>query len=204
MERRPEIGLDSYDRFFPSQDTLPKGGFGNLIALPLQKKPREHGNSVFLDETLIPYFDQMTERREHVDVLANLLAPHISNVFVMRGGMGKRQRQKLVEQIASVPSDEPQVIVATGRYLGEGFDNDELDTLFMALPISWRGTLTQYAGRLHRLNESKTEVIIYDYVDVNVPVLVKMHARRRTGYKAIGYEIASEDAKSAQLPLQNL
>jgi superfamily II DNA or RNA helicase len=204
MERRPEIGLDSYDRFFPSQDTLPKGGFGNLIALPLQKKPREHGNSVFLDETLIPYFDQMTERREHVDVLANLLAPHISNVFVMRGGMGKRQRQKLVEQIASVPSDEPQVIVATGRYLGEGFDNDELDTLFMALPISWRGTLTQYAGRLHRLNESKKEVIIYDYVDVNVPVLVKMHARRRTGYKAIGYEIASEDAKSAQLPLQNL
>jgi superfamily II DNA or RNA helicase len=146
----------------------------------------------------------MTERREHVDVLANLLAPHISNVFVMRGGMGKRQRQKLVEQIASVPVDEPRVIVATGRYLGEGFDNDELDTLFMALPISWRGTLTQYAGRLHRLNESKKEVIIYDYVDVNVPVLVKMHARRRTGYKAIGYEIASEDAKSAQLPLQNL
>jgi superfamily II DNA or RNA helicase len=145
----------------------------------------------------------MTERREHVDMLADLLAPHVSNVFVMRGGMGKRQRQKLVEQIASVPSDEPRVIVATGRYLGEGFDNDELDTLFMALPISWRGTLTQYAGRLHRLNESKREVIIYDYVDVNVPVLVKMHARRRTGYKAIGYEIASED-KSAQLPLQNL
>jgi superfamily II DNA or RNA helicase len=146
----------------------------------------------------------MTERREHVEVLADLLAPHVSNVFVMRGGMGKRQRQKLVEQIAIVPSDEPRVIVATGRYLGEGFDNDELDTLFMALPISWRGTLTQYAGRLHRLNESKKEVIIYDYVDVNVPVLVKMHARRRAGYKAIGYEIASEEAKSAQLPLQNL
>ena len=145
----------------------------------------------------------MTERREHVDVLANLLAPHIPKIFVMRGGMGKRQRQKLVEQIASVPTDEARVIVATGRYLGEGFDNDELDTLFMALPISWRGTLTQYAGRLHRLNESKKEVIIYDYVDVNVPVLVKMHARRRTGYKAIGYGIASE-TKSVQLPLQNL
>jgi len=74
----------------------------------------------------------------------------------------------------------------------------------MALPISWRGTLTQYAGRLHRLNESKKEVIIYDYVDVNVPVLVKMHGKRRTGYKAIGYEVASEGAKSAQLPLRNL
>lgn len=121
----------------------------------------------------------------------------------MRGGMGKRQRQQLAEQIASLQADQPRVIVATGRYLGEGFDNDQLDTLFLTLPISWRGTLNQYAGRLHRLNEAKKEVIIYDYVDGNVPVLAKMYARRRAGYKAIGYEIASED-KSAQLPLQNL
>lgn len=149
----------------------------------------------------------MTERREHVEVLANLLAPHISNVFVMRGGMGKRQRQKLVEQIASVPTDEPRVIVATGRYLGEGFDNDELDTLFMALPISWRGTLTQYAGRLHRLHEAKKEVLIYDYVDVAVPVLNKMYSRRRAGYKAIGYEIVLPETNKdqpQQLPLQRL
>jgi superfamily II DNA or RNA helicase len=149
----------------------------------------------------------MTERREHVDVLANLLAPHVSNVFVMRGGMGKRQGQKLAEQIASVPGDEPRVIVATGRYLGEGFDNDELDTLFLTLPISWRGTLTQYAGRLHRLHEAKKEVLIYDYVDVAVPVLAKMYARRRAGYKAIGYEIVvpekSEDGPQ-QLTLASL
>jgi superfamily II DNA or RNA helicase len=145
----------------------------------------------------------LTERREHVEVLASLLAPHIPSVIAMRGGMGKRQRQQLAEQIASLQADQPRVIVATGRYLGEGFDNDQLDTLFLTLPISWRGTLNQYAGRLHRLNEAKKEVIIYDYVDGNVPVLAKMHARRRAGYKAIGYEIASED-KSAQLPLQNL
>jgi superfamily II DNA or RNA helicase len=139
-------------------------------------------------------------------VLANLLAPHIQNVVVMRGGMGKRQRQQLAEQIASLPADQSRAIVATGRYLGEGFDHDQLDTLFLGLPISWRGTLTQYAGRLHRLNEAKKEVIIYDYVDVNVPVLAKMHARRRTGYKAIGYEITLPDdkTKSEQLPLQNL
>jgi len=148
----------------------------------------------------------LTERREHVEVLASLLAPHIQNVIVMRGGMGKRQRQQLAERIASLPADQPRVIVATGRYLGEGFDNDQLDTLFLGLPISWRGTLTQYAGRLHRLNEAKKEVIIYDYVDVNVPVLAKMHARRRSGYKAIGYEITVVDDKSQseQLPLQNL
>jgi superfamily II DNA or RNA helicase len=149
----------------------------------------------------------MTERREHVEVLADLLAPHIPNVFVMRGGMGKRQRQKLAEQVASVPSDEPRVIVATGRYLGEGFDNDELDTLFMASPISWRGTLTQYAGRLHRLHEAKKEVLIYDYVDVAVPVLNKMYSRRRAGYKAIGYEIVLPETNKhqpQQLALQSL
>lgn len=148
----------------------------------------------------------LTERREHVEVLASLLAPHVQNVIVMRGGMGKKQRQQLAEQIASLPADQPRVIVATGRYLGEGFDNDQLDTLFLALPVSWRGTLTQYAGRLHRLNEAKKEVIIYDYVDANVPVLAKMHAKRRAGYKAIGYAIALPDDKNqaSQLPLQNL
>jgi superfamily II DNA or RNA helicase len=148
----------------------------------------------------------LTERREHVEVLANLLAPYIQNVIVMRGGMGKRQRQQLAEQIASLPPAQSRVIVATGRYLGEGFDNDQLDTLFLALPISWRGTLTQYAGRLHRLNEAKKEVIIYDYVDENVPVLARMHARRRAGYKAIGYKIDLLDNKeqAKQLTLQNL
>jgi superfamily II DNA or RNA helicase len=137
----------------------------------------------------------LTERREHVEMLSNLLAPHIQNVIVMRGGMGKRQRQQLAEQIASLPTDQSRVIVATGRYLGEGFDHDQLDTLFLGLPISWRGTLTQYAGRLHRLNEAKNEVIIYDYVDFEVPVLAKMYARRRTGYRAIGYEIDLPESK---------
>ena len=148
----------------------------------------------------------LTERREHLDLLAGLLSQHIQSVIVMTGGMGKKQRQQLAEQIASIPADQPRVIVATGRYLGEGFDDERLDTLFLALPISWRGTLTQYAGRLHRLNTAKKDVIIYDYVDFEVPVLAKMYARRRTGYKAIGYEIALPEKKSqaVQLALGNL
>jgi superfamily II DNA or RNA helicase len=81
------------------------------------------------------------------------------------------------------------VIVATGRYLGEGFDDARLDTLFLTLPISWRGTLIQYAGRLHRLNEAKKKVIIYDYVDFEVPVVARMYSKRRSGYKSIGYEV---------------
>ena len=124
-----------------------------------------------------------------MEALAELLAKQVAHVFVMKGGMGKKQRQQLADQIANVPAGQSRVILATGRYLGEGFDDERLDTLFLALPISWRGTLTQYAGRLHRLNAAKKEVIIYDYVDFEVPVLAKMHAKRRAGYKAIGYEI---------------
>lgn len=148
----------------------------------------------------------LTERREHLDTLVSLLSHHIQNVIVMTGGMGKKQRKLLAEQIASIPADQPRVIVATGRYLGEGFDDERLDTLFLALPISWRGTLTQYAGRLHRLNAAKKEVIIYDYVDFEVPMLARMHAKRRTGYKAIGYEIALPENKNhgVQLKLESL
>lgn len=150
----------------------------------------------------------LTERREHLDFLARVLSQriHASRVIVMAGGMGKKQRKQLVDTIASIPADQPRVIVATGRYLGEGFDDARLDTLFLALPISWRGTLTQYAGRLHRLNATKKVVIIYDYVDFQVPVLAKMYAKRRAGYKAIGYEIAmSENPRPAtQLSLENL
>ncbi len=147
----------------------------------------------------------LTERREHLETLAELLSKQVVHVFVMKGGMGKRQRKLITDQIANLPTDQSRVILATGRYLGEGFDDERLDTLFLALPISWRGTLTQYAGRLHRLNATKKEVIIYDYVDFEVPVLAKMHARRKTGYKALGYEIELLDkSKPVQLALENL
>jgi superfamily II DNA or RNA helicase len=97
------------------------------------------------------------------------------------------------------------VILATGRYLGEGFDDERLDTLFLALPISWHGTLTQYAGRLHRLNAAKKEVVIYDYVDFEVPVLVRMQGKRRAGYKAMGYKIVLPGTdKPLQMTLADL
>lgn len=89
--------------------------------------------------------------------------------------MGAKQRRKLVESLAAVPPDEPRVILATGSYLGEGFDDARLDTLLLVTPISWKGTLQQYVGRLHRLHENKTEVQDCDYVDVAVPMLVNAH-----------------------------
>ena len=87
------------------------------------------------------------------------------------------------------PFLDEKAILATGRYLGEGFDDERLDTLFLTLPISWRGTLAQYAGRLHRTYYLKNEVLILDYVDIEVPMLAKMYKRRLAGYRAIGYEI---------------
>ena len=133
----------------------------------------------------------LTERTEHLETLAERLRVSVQNVVKLRGGMGARQRRAVAEQLATIPDREPRVLVATGRYLGEGFDDARLDTLFLALPISWRGTLVQYAGRLHRLHDQKKEVIVYDYADLAVPMLARMHERRLRGYRAIGYEMES-------------
>lgn len=131
----------------------------------------------------------LTERREHLEHLAGRLDPIIRNVVVMKGGASKKQRKLIAETMSQIPDDAERLILATGRYLGEGFDDARLDTLFLTLPISWRGTVAQYAGRLHRLHETKKRVIIYDYVDVFVPVLAKMYERRCKGYRSLGYEL---------------
>jgi superfamily II DNA or RNA helicase len=131
----------------------------------------------------------LTERREHLEHLAGRLNPIIRNVVVMKGGASKKQRKLIAETMSQIPDDAERLILATGRYLGEGFDDARLDTLFLTLPISWSGTVAQYAGRLHRLHETKKRVIIYDYVDVFVPVLAKMYERRCKGYRSLGYEL---------------
>ena len=136
----------------------------------------------------------LTERTEHVDEFAERLKGFAKNVIVLKGGAGKKQRKALAEQMAFIPDEEERVLIATGRYIGEGFDDARLDTLFLAMPISWHGTLQQYAGRLHRLHDNKKLVQIYDYVDINVPMLMRMFNKRLKGYQAIGYSIlASED-----------
>jgi hypothetical protein len=103
--------------------------------------------------------------------------------------MGKKQRHAINERLAAIPRHEGRVILATGKYVGEGFDDPRLDTLFLTLPVSWRGTVAQYAGRLHRLYDGKREVRIYDYADLNVPMLARMFDPRCRGYEAIGYTI---------------
>ena len=131
----------------------------------------------------------LTERTDHLQKLAARLAPAVRHLIILQGGMGRKRLREVLAQLAAVPEQEERVVLATGRYLGEGFDDARLDTLYLTLPVSWRGTIAQYAGRLHRLHEDKREVRIYDYADLNAPMLARMFDRRCKGYEAIGYTL---------------
>lgn len=129
----------------------------------------------------------LTERKDHLEYFAERLRGFVRHLIVLQGGMTEKERRTRGEQLDAVPGDEERLVLATGRYIGEGFDDARLDTLFLALPISWKGTLVQYTGRLHRPHPKKTEVRIYDYVDRDVPMLLKMFEKRQRAYRAIGY-----------------
>jgi superfamily II DNA or RNA helicase len=129
----------------------------------------------------------LTERRDHLDLFASRLKGFVRHIVVLQGGMSPKKRRESAAQIAAIPDDEERLVLATGRYVGEGFDDARMDTLFLALPISWKGTLIQYSGRLHRLHPGKSEVRIFDYVDQNVPMLQAMFRKRLRTYRAIGY-----------------
>lgn len=139
----------------------------------------------------------LTARKDHAQSLAERLGGFASNVLFLRGGMGVRQRRSVMQRLADIPDDEERVLVATGRYIGEGFDDARLDTLFLAMPVAWRGTLAQYVGRLHRLHPVKREVLVYDYVDEAVPVLKRMMEKRVRGYRNLGYLVDRPGSESA-------
>jgi hypothetical protein len=252
MARRHQLSISFYDRLFPNQDTIPKGGFGNLIALPLQFKLRQEGNTLFLDDELEPFQDQwgflstlpriptddverkptgqidvamiqsllrkdtvddivadygqviiddilhameegrspilLTERKEHLERLHQRLKGFVRHIVILHGGRSKKDQREVEEQLAAIPEDEERVLLAIGKYIGEGFNDARLDTLFVTLPVSWRGILVQYSGRLHRRHPGKHEVRIVDYFDSQVPMLSKMFKKRRAGYRSLGYQ----------------
>jgi superfamily II DNA or RNA helicase len=139
----------------------------------------------------------LTERREHAESLAELLTSGGLRVVVLKGAMRAKERKSANEQLASA-----QVVVATGKYVGEGFDLPRLDTLFLALPIAWKGSLAQYAGRLHREIEGKEKVTIYDYVDCSLPMSQRMFQKREKGYAAMGYEVRFPDQEEPKNTLE--
>ncbi len=130
----------------------------------------------------------LTERRDHLEYLQKRFSRFVRNLVVLRGGMSTGER-KAAESALRAADNQERLLLATGRYIGEGFDDQRLDTLFLTMPISWKGTLAQYVGRLHRQHEGKTEVLVVDYVDEMVPMLAHMAAKRRTGYRALGYTV---------------
>ena len=273
MEKE-SLDLDSYDRLFPNQDTIPKGGFGNLIALPFQGESSKNGNTVFVNK----YFEV---EKNQIDILANIKRMKIDEVYSFidkyknddynepeteersddeipkkenikditfinnvecifdnqiyikklkllpneitylkrlasftNPEFYEKQRLRLpiyktpriiscfeedekflilprgcIEKIKEADeSYQPRIILATSSSIGEGFDDSRLDTLFLTMPVSWKGRIIQYVGRLHRKHEDKEKVIVYDYLD-NMKVLEKMYFRRLKGYKIAGYEI---------------
>ena len=131
----------------------------------------------------------LTERTNHLDELVRRLSPEVRHLVVLRGGMNKKEFHRTNAELAAIPGDHERVLLATGRYVGEGFDDARLDTLFLTLPVSWHGTVAQYVGRLHRLYDGKREVHVCDYADLDVAMFSRMFDRRCKGYEAIGYAI---------------
>ena len=131
----------------------------------------------------------LTQRREHLEILAERLRDKINFLAILHGGMGRKNQREIFEQIKESTDDSRRAILATGSYIGEGFDEPRLDTLFLTMPSSFKGKIVQYAGRLHRYYHAKHDIRIYDYVDTQLPVLERMFKRRLKTYKLLGYEI---------------
>ena len=138
----------------------------------------------------------LTARTSHVELLAEMLKQHVANIIQLTGEGTAKNKRETLQKLQDIPKDAPLVIVATGKYVGEGFDYPRLDTLFLALPISWKGLVAQYAGRLHRENEGKKDVRIYDYIDIHEPVCENMYRKRLKGYSSIGYRVLSKDTQT--------
>jgi superfamily II DNA or RNA helicase len=176
----------------PEDLQAPKTSISAIFATQARDEAR---NTLIIDDVLAaleagrnPLL--LTERRDHLDLLAASFSGAARNITVLRGGMSARDR-RAAEASLRAPEDEERLILATGKYLGEGFDDSRLDTLFIAMPFSWKGTLAQYVGRLHRSHAGKRDVIVYDYIDAGVSILARMAAKRRAGYRALGYRLSN-------------
>jgi superfamily II DNA or RNA helicase len=135
----------------------------------------------------------LTERTEHLEAIKTALDGLEPTPFVLHGRMSKKQRAALVADLDALSPNSPRVLLSTGKLVGEGFDHPPLDTLVLAMPVSWRGTLQQYAGRLHREHTGKTDVRIIDSVDTGHPALLRMWDKRQRGYRAMGYRVSSDE-----------
>ena len=140
----------------------------------------------------------LTRFTDQAAILYEMLKDSAQKPFLLTGEMPKKEREAAIRQMAEVMPQESMLLVATGQLVGEGFDYPRLDTLFLATPVSWKGVVEQYAGRLHRDHPGKKNVFIYDYVDSHIPVFDKMYAKRLKTYKRIGYTLYAPDTPEKQ------
>ncbi len=132
----------------------------------------------------------LTERTEHLDAIRQALDGKAPAPFILHGRLSRKQRTALITELEALPPEAPRILLATGELIGEGFDHPTLDTLILAMPVSWKGALQQYAGRLHREHTGKTNVRIIDFVDTGHPALLRMWEKRQRGYRAMGYRVS--------------
>ena len=180
-------------RLLPAQINLPEGaGIQDVFRHLAENIERTELITLEVDKA----FNQgrkvlvLTERTDHLSAIEAALTGRIQNLFTLHGRMSKKQRIALTDELAALPPDVPRVLLATGKLIGEGFDHPPLDTLVLAMPISWKGTLQQYAGRLHREHASKSDVRIIEFIDAGHPALLRMWDKRQRGYRAMGYRVA--------------
>ncbi|WP_298172517.1 DEAD/DEAH box helicase family protein [Acidithiobacillus sp.] len=190
-------------RFFHSRiDLPPEAGIQNVfrhlandqarteaIAAEIENAYRRDGKILVL-----------TERNEHLDAIHAALGGKVPPLFLLHGRMSKKQRVLVIAELGALPPDAPRVLLATGKLVGEGFDHPPLDTLVLAMPVSWKGTLQQYAGRLHREHTTKTQVRVVDFIDTGHPALLRMWDKRQRGYRAMGYRITDEGTADLSMP----
>ena len=198
MAARPDnapVDLEVMPRFRTAQVDLPEGAGIQNVFRHLASDPSR--TQAIADEAL-SYFEQgrkilvLTERTDHLEAIRSAIDSTGHSPFVLHGRMSARQRAALLADLNTLPANQPRILLATGRLVGEGFDHPPLDTLVLAMPVSWKGTLQQYAGRLHRDAIDKTHVRICDFVDSGHPALVRMWEKRKRGYRSMGYRIADQ------------
>lgn len=205
-EKRPfeHFVIPRFTSFRPPLES--EGKDLSIQALYAELTVNELRNQLIIDDVLMSHEQGrncliLTERTAHVEYLAGKLRERIPDALTLVGSMGAKATAEVLNRIAAAPAEKPLTLIATGRYIGEGFDEPRLDTLFLTMPISWKGTIQQYAGRLHRLFDNKKEARIHDYVDIHVRMLEKMYQRRLNGYAAIGYKIKAGTIESDSIEL---
>jgi len=195
---RPENApaqLEVWPQSLPTPEIPPESGIQDVFRILANDAGRNHR---IAQDVCSAYQEGrkilvLTERTEHLTLLREALGDGIEHCFILHGRLSRKQRTAILGELADMDASAPRVLLATGSLIGEGFDYPPLDTLVLAMPISWKGTLQQYAGRLHREHADKQDVRIYDYVEHDQPQLARMWNKRQRGYRAMGYRIRSPE-----------